>query len=207
MRHATIAIAYFPATQLQLQWQMTLHWWHHCNCTLTHLLPLFNYNDNEIWLCADVYLIYGTLSCWIRTTSEYVGIGVCLNLNVSLLGVPYTMIPSQLHIFLLLYYNGNDVPLCADADVDSINIFCIWNVVVLPLDEQKVRWYALVYVWIDVGLNSNVSLVYCMIHHDSIEIALLTAVQLQWQWHTALRWCALTCCSNTQQWWWNTTLR
>ena len=48
------------------------------------------------------------------------------------------MTRSQLHTRLSFNENGGDIyiRLCAD-----INIGFIWNVIVLVLDEQEVRWY------------------------------------------------------------------
>ena len=51
-----------------------------------HTRLLFNYNDNDIRPCAciDVDWIYGYVSFWLWTNRQYVNIGACLNLNVSL---------------------------------------------------------------------------------------------------------------------------
>ena len=85
----------------------------------THLL--FKYNGNDTRLCTnvDVGWIYETVLCWIRTDREYVvRIGVCLNLNVSLLGIRYVMKPSQLYTRLpstQIHYNDIDLWLCGDV--------------------------------------------------------------------------------------------
>ena len=50
----------------------------------------------------DVDWIYGTVSCWLWMNSEYVAVGWCLNLDVSLLGVRRVMTQSQLHTRPLL---------------------------------------------------------------------------------------------------------
>ena len=53
---------------------------------MTHSSVIWiRYNDNDIRLCADIDWIYGTVSCWLWTNRWYVGIVVCLNLNVSLI--------------------------------------------------------------------------------------------------------------------------
>ena len=53
-----------------------------------------------------------------RTDGTLVRIGVCLNANVSILGVRCTMTPSQLHTCLLLNYTG--IRLCADPHSPAI---------------------------------------------------------------------------------------
>ena len=135
---------------------------------ITPLLRLlFKYNANGTWSCADVDGIYGTVPCWLWTNSLYVGIGACLNIQ-------RTMTPSQLHTHLLFNCNDNDIWLCADVD-------WIYGTV------SYWFWTNRTYVGIGACLNSNV---YTM-HHDAIVIAHSPAIQLQWQWHTALRWCWL----------------
>ena len=60
--------------------------------------------------------------------------------------------------------------------------------IVLALDEQKVRWY--------LGMFEFECVIawYTTLHHDTITIEHSPAIQLQWQLHTALRWCQ--CCLN-----------
>ena len=55
------------------------------------------------WLCVDVDndWMYGTVSCWLRTSRAYVAISTCLNLNVLLLGIQCTMTTWQLQTPLL----------------------------------------------------------------------------------------------------------
>ena len=63
--------------------------------------------------------------------------------------------------------------------------------------DVNLDWYGTVlrwiwtnseYVGIDACLNLNLSLLYT-IHYDATAIALSHAIELQWQYHTALRWC------------------
>ena len=138
----TIAITHTPATQL-------------------------HYNGIRPCAVVDVDWTYGTVSYWLWTHRKYVGIGACLNLNVSLLSIRYTMTPSRLHTCLLLNCNDhdNDIRLCAEYWLNT------WNGIVLVLDEQEVSWY----YW-------------CMFTFVFV-ISWYTKIQLQWQWHTALHWC------------------
>ena len=50
----------------------------------------------------------------------------------------------------------------------------------LAVDEQEVRWY-----WCMFEFEYAIAL-YTM-HHETITIAHLLAIKLQWQWHMALR--------------------
>ena len=62
---------------------------HDHNLFHTHLL--FNYNGDVIYTalrwCWFWFIIYGTVLCWLWLNRRYVGIGVCVNLNVQLLGI------------------------------------------------------------------------------------------------------------------------
>ena len=62
--------------------------------------------------------MYGTVSCWLWSNSQYVVIGVGFNLNELLFVVRYTMTPSQFRNHILLNYNHNYTRLVADFDVD-----------------------------------------------------------------------------------------
>ena len=92
-------------------------------CTMTlsqlHTRLLFDYNDNDERLCANVVLIdFG----W--TVSTFVLVHVWSRMYHCLVYDTLYPTPSQLHTRLLLNYNGNDIRLCA---------------IVLTLDEQAVR--------------------------------------------------------------------
>ena len=90
---------------------------------------------------------------------------------------------------------------CTDVDFDwiRIHILCIWNGIVLALDEQGVRWYWCIFEFECV-------ITWCIKRHDTITITHFLVIQLQWQWHSALCWLTLACYSNTQQRRWHTTL-
>ena len=83
-------------------WYGMVSWWLWTNrmyvaigtCLNSNVLPLdfrctmtpsqFNYNGNDIRLCAHVdinSISYGTVPCWLWTGRQYVGIGTCLNVN------------------------------------------------------------------------------------------------------------------------------
>ena len=212
-------------------------------CTMTpahlHTRLLFNYNDNDIRLCFDIDWIYATVSCWLWTSREYVGISVCL--NVSLIGIRCTMAQAYLHTRLLFNCNDNDIRLCVDVDWIYATVSCwlwtnreyvgitVWlnlNVSLLGirctmtpahlhtrllcnynditygsalmLIEYMERchdcwiWTNRKYVGIVVCLILNVSVIASYtLHHGASAFAHLTAIQLQWQWYTALCWCWL----------------
>ena len=52
---------------------------------------LFNCNGDGVRLCADVDWMYATVSCRLWLNRKYVVIGACVNLNVQLPGIRYTM--------------------------------------------------------------------------------------------------------------------
>ena len=56
--------------------------WHHHIC-----IPSTIQLHNDVRLCADIDCMYATVSCCLWMNRKYVGIGACLNLNVSLLGM------------------------------------------------------------------------------------------------------------------------
>ena len=136
-------------------------------------LLLFNDNDNDILrLCADVddnSIWYGTISCWLSTNRKYVGIGACLDLNASLLGIG---VPTM---------HGNNIWFYADVDVDWIyGTVSYW------------LWTNREYVGIGACLNLNVSLlgIRCTMNNTTA-ITHSPVIQLQWQWQMTPRWC---CC-------------
>ena len=80
------------------------------------------------------------------------------------------------------------------ADVGWIHIMHVYYETVsrwLWTNSQPYVEFECIYAW-------------CAMYHDTIAIAHLTAIQLQWQWYTALRWCTLACYANTQQRQWHT---
>ena len=121
----TIAITYSPAIQLQWQWY-------------------------TIYVSALTLMLIKYTELSISTNTKYVGIGACLNLNVSLLGIrcaicntiaiahsPAIELHWQLHTALRWWWWWLN----------------IWNGTVLDKHEQKVRWYC-----IGVCLNLNTTL-------------------------------------------------
>ena len=77
-------------------------------CSMSHLQLhtrlLFNCNGNDMRLCAGVdvnSIWYGTVSCWLWTDRQYVGVFTCLNLNVSLLGIRCAKASSYLYARLI----------------------------------------------------------------------------------------------------------
>ena len=90
----TIDIAHSPTFQLQLQWHTAacLNWrctsrryvgigaclnWNvsllGTRCNMTHSpATQIHYNDNHLWLRADVDWIFGTVSCWLYLTKQKV---------------------------------------------------------------------------------------------------------------------------------------
>ena len=116
-----------------------------------------------------------------RVGFGWTGSTLALNLNVSLLSIRSTMTPSQLHTRLLFKYNANDIrPALRWCWLN------IWICIVLALDEQLVSW-----CWCTFEFECIITC--CTINHGTNAIAHSPAIQLQWQWHTALRlyWCWL----------------
>ena len=125
---------------------IALYTTHHKTIARIHP-PLFKCNSNGIRLCTDINVdwICGTVSCWLWTNSKYVGIGACLNSNLSLLCVRWTTRPSLLHTRFL--FNDNVTWLCAYVDIDWMyETVSYW------------LWTNRQYVGICVFLNFNVSL-------------------------------------------------
>ena len=61
-------------------------------------------------------------------------------------------------------------------------IECMKRYIVLALDEQQVRWH--------LGMfELECVIAWYTLHHDTITIEHSPDIQLQWQLHTALRWC------------------
>ena len=114
-------------------------------------------------------------ACWLWRTRKYVGICTYLNLNVSLLGIHTIAIAHSPAIQLQWQWHAT---LCC--------CWCwlnTWNGIVL-LDEQQVRWY-----WCMFEFECVIA--WYTMHHNAIAIAHPSAIQLQLQWHAALRWCLL----------------
>ena len=155
IHYDTTAIAHSPAIQT------------HCN-------------GHDIRLCADVDWIYGTVPCSLWMHSLYVGIGGCLNLNVSLLGTQCTMYDTMHRNCTLVCYSNTRQWYTAVRWCWSH----IWNGIVLAFNEQDVRWY-----WCMFEFECVIA--WYTMPHDTITTALSPAIQLQWQWHTALRSCWL----------------
>ena len=138
----------------------------------------YNGNGTRLWIlygCEPVLIFIEYMKRCCVTNRKYVGIGLCLNLNVPSLGIRCTNIitSSQLHTRLLFNYNANDIRLCADVDDDWMYIM---DVVILTLDKQKVRCY-----WFMFELECVI--IWCMIH-------------ARYHHHN----CTLTCYSYTLQW-------
>ena len=144
--------------------------WHDHNCTLGCYSKRYNGYDGTWhttlrWCWCWLNILYGTLPCWFWIYRKYVGIGACLNPNVSLLDIWCTMTWSQLHIWLLFqtlqrrwYMKHDSKPLWCSLD--------IWNGVVLVLDEQIVRWYWCMFEFEYV--IAYLSLVYMFIFHHVV---------------------------------------
>ena len=141
------------------------------------------YHDNDLCLRPDLDIdwTHGTVSCWCSTNRKYVDIGACLSSNVSLLGVRCTITPSRLRICLLFTCTTMAMTYMALCGC-RLNIR---NGVMWVLTEQQVRWYRFMFGCV---------IAWYTMHLDTITIAFSPDMQLQWQWHTALRWCWLHIC-------------
>ena len=103
----------------------------------------------------------------------YVGIGACVNLNVSLLGIRCTVTPSQLRARLLFKCNGNDICFCAHNHFDWIHG-----------TVSRWRWTNRMYVGIGAHVNLNVPLLDIHVYDKT------------WNHHNY----TFTCYSNNLQW-------
>ena len=84
--------------------------WHHRDCVLACYANTLQWRWH-IWHCTDVGWIYETVLCWLGLNRQYVVIGACVNLNVPLLDIRYTMRHESIIIALApaiqTHYNGN----------------------------------------------------------------------------------------------------
>ena len=161
----------------------------------------------------DVEWIHGTVSCYKRTASTLTLVHVwtwichCLVYDAPWHHRNYTL-ACYWTIMTITY-----VWLCADAHSPAIqthnNDDGTWHTTVrgcwFRLNTYIVYIYMSCWLWTNrkyVGMHWCMFEFECVItwytmHHDTIAIVHLPAIQLQLQWYTALRWCTLACYSNT----------
>ena len=108
-------------------------------------------------LCTDdvdvnwiqILRICGMVSCWFWTNRMYVGIGACLNLNLSLPGVRCAMIRSQLHTQLLFKRTTRRWHMAHDSTHADFDVDWIYGTVSCWL-WMAASTSVLVHVWIQV---------------------------------------------------------
>ena len=159
--------------------------WNHHNCILACYILKYNTNRNDLWLCADVDCIYGTVSWWFWMNSAYVGIWACLNLNESLFGVWCTMTWSQLHTRLSFKYT---------------TMTMIYGCALILVEYMQRSRDATVPWWLWAN-RRYVGKHWCMFEFECVITDL--AYDALWNNHN----CALACYSNTLQWQWLPALR
>ena len=98
----------------------------HTRLLFKHTIPAMQYAYALVLMLIEYILriYYETVSCWFWTDRAYVGIGACLYLNGSWIGVQSTMTPSDLRTLhtclMILNYNHNDVLLMVEY------IYCVY---------------------------------------------------------------------------------
>ena len=138
----------------------------------TRMLWKYNGTGNDTRPCLDVDIdcINGLISCWHLTNRQYVIIGACLNLDVSLLGfLTDDTIAIAYSPGIQIYYNGDGILLCANFD-------WIWDDgVMLVLTEQQVRWYWCIFefefviAWVHARRHHRDYILICYSTHDNAD--------------------------------------
>ena len=95
-----------PATQLQRQW------WYTDAHRMMLMLILIEYNTGM----GRYHVGFGRTGCTLILLQVSIWIWHCLTEEF----LRCTITPSQLHTRVLFNYNGNDIRLCADVDIDWI---------------------------------------------------------------------------------------
>ena len=164
------------------------------------------------WFWCWLNILYETVSCWFWTNRMYVGIGACLNPNVFFL---VHDAPWHDHNCILVWYSNTlqrqwhmthdselmlfigymqrshidvgrspAIPTKLQSLWRAAVCWCwcclnIWDGIVLAFNEQQVCWY-----WCMFEFECVIA--WYTMHHDTIAIAHPPAIQLQWEWHTAM---------------------
>ena len=153
------------------EFECVIAWYtmHYITPPQLHTPLIFNYNGNDLWLCADVDVDWmcATISFGLWMNRQYV---VCSKLNVSLLGMIHTR-----HF----NYNGNDIR--------TALLWCcfnVWNGIALAFDEQAVRWYRCKFIVECAHVLYTVHVWIWMRHHFVYDALYMTP----WQLHAQLQW-------------------